>query len=74
MMYTSEKNTFATLLYDIDQVVFNWSQVAGVKLDQEMSYGIPLAACLIYITPPLVMYLFLQKKFIQSIDRVGIVG
>lgn len=74
MMYTSEKNTFATLLYDIDQVVFNWSQVAGVKLDQEISYGIPLAACLIYITPPLVMYLFLQKKFIQSIDRVGIVG
>ncbi len=32
------------------------------------------AACLMFIAPVLVMYLFLQKKFIQSIDRVGIVG
>ena len=32
------------------------------------------AACLIFIAPVLIMYLFLQKKFIQSIDRVGIVG
>lgn len=35
----------------------------------------PLAAgCLLFILPVLVMYLFMQKKFIQSIDRVGIVG
>lgn len=32
------------------------------------------AACLMFIGPVLIMYLFLQKKFIQSIDRVGIVG
>lgn len=32
------------------------------------------AACLMFIAPVLTMYLFLQKKFIQSIDRVGIVG
>ena len=32
------------------------------------------AACLMFIAPVLIMYLFLQKKFIQSIDRVGIVG
>lgn len=32
------------------------------------------AACLIFMAPVLIMYLFLQKKFIQSIDRVGIVG
>ena len=32
------------------------------------------AACLLFIAPVLIMYLFLQKKFIQSIDRVGIVG
>ena len=32
------------------------------------------ASCLMFIAPVLIMYLFLQKKFIQSIDRVGIVG
>lgn len=32
------------------------------------------AACLLFIAPVLILYLFLQKKFIQSIDRVGIVG
>ncbi len=32
------------------------------------------AACLMFITPVLIMFLFLQKKFIQSIDKVGIVG
>jgi len=74
MMYTSQENTLATLLYDIDQVVFNWSQSTGIRLDTELSYGISLAACLIFIAPPLVMYMFLQKKFIQSVDRVGIVG
>lgn len=32
------------------------------------------AACLLFILPVLIMYLFMQKKFIQSVDRVGIVG
>ncbi|MBQ4131456.1 MAG: carbohydrate ABC transporter permease [Clostridia bacterium] len=32
------------------------------------------ASCLLFMAPILIMYLFLQKKFIQSIDRVGIVG
>lgn len=36
--------------------------------------AILMAGCLIFITPPLVMYLFLQRKFIESIDRVGITG
>lgn len=36
--------------------------------------GPTAAACLLFILPMLIMFLFLQKKFIQSIDRVGIVG
>ncbi len=32
------------------------------------------AACLLFIAPVLIMFILLQKKFIQSIDRVGIVG
>lgn len=32
------------------------------------------AASLLFIFPMLIMYLFLQKKFVKSIDRVGITG
>lgn len=33
-----------------------------------------MAGCLMFITPVLIMYLFLQKKFITSIATTGIVG
>ena len=33
-----------------------------------------MAACLLYMSPLLIMYIFLQRKFIASVDRVGIVG
>lgn len=32
------------------------------------------AACLLFIIIPLILYLFLQRKFVKSIDRVGITG
>ncbi len=38
------------------------------------SRGIRMAGCLIFALPVLIMYMLLQKKFIASIDRVGIVG
>ncbi len=34
----------------------------------------PMAACLIFLLPVLIMYLVLQKKFITSIAATGIVG
>ena len=36
--------------------------------------GGEMAACLLFVLPMLIMYMFLQRKFVQSIDRVGIVG
>lgn len=53
--------------------------LSGIRSQQGMArdaFAAPpvSAACLIFIAPVLIMYLFLQKKFIQSIDRVGIVG
>ena len=36
--------------------------------------GILMSACLLFIIPVLLMYTILQRRFIQSIDRVGIVG
>lgn len=36
--------------------------------------GARSAACLVFIVPLLIVYMFLQRKFVQSIDRVGITG
>ena len=47
-------------------------QVAGdTALD---SRGILAAAGLMTIVVPLVLYLFLQRYFVESIERTGIVG
>lgn len=39
-----------------------------------LSSGTRMAAALIFVLPLLVVYLILQKQFIKSIDKVGIVG
>ncbi len=52
------------------------SGVEGVRYGQytRSTIGIVMAACLLVILPMLIMYCILQKQFIKSIDRVGIVG
>ena len=36
--------------------------------------SILMAACFIFILPPLIFYMIMQRRFIESIDRVGITG
>lgn len=47
-----------------------------LKTNKTSVYAIlsQMAACLLFVTPMLVFYMIVQRKFIQSIDRVGIVG
>ena len=33
-----------------------------------------MASCILFLLPPLILYMILQKRFIESIDRVGITG
>ena len=47
---------------------------SAIGLGMYIDRGLTMAACLIFILPVLIMYTILQRKFIQSIDRVGIVG
>ena len=41
---------------------------------QPIANTIVFASCLVFIAIPLVLYLILQRKFVKSIDRVGITG
>ena len=45
-----------------------------ISADSSTYYGAPLAACLMFIAPPTLLYVILQRHFIESVDRVGIVG
>ncbi len=46
----------------------------GSGYSELMAGPVISSGCLLFIAPMLIMFLVLQKKFIQSIDRVGIVG
>ena len=45
---------------------------AGFYPNNTETQSILMAACFLFILPPLIFYMFMQRKFIESIDRVGI--
>lgn len=69
VMYTSEDYPLAVALAQIETVVKN-----SISSNVNLIYSIAMAACIIFIIPLLLVYMVLQKKFIQSIDRIGITG
>ena len=70
VMYFNDRNTMAVRLYNARMYI----TTLGIDSEKAISTGIIKASCLLFVLPMLVMYMILQKKFIQSIDRVGIVG
>ena len=69
--------------YDLSALYFNDNYPLSVRLSVVTSElatgatndrGLTMAASLLFVLPVLIMYIILQRKFIQSIDRVGIVG
>lgn len=70
VMYFSNNNTLSVRLANLRMFL----QTAGIDAEMAVTTGVIKAGCLLFILPMLIMYLILQRKFIQSIDRVGIVG
>lgn len=50
------------------------TSLSNLRISPNAQIPYVCAACLLFILPMLIMFVILQKKFIQSIDRVGIVG
>lgn len=67
LMYFQSNHTMAV---EISNFMSKITTVGGVHLDTDA----PMAACLIFLLPMLIMYMLLQKKFITSIASTGIVG
>ncbi len=68
IMYFSQDFPLAVALNSIV------STLGQLGYSYEKALGPTMASCLLFIAPVLVMYAILQKQFIASIDRVGIVG
>ena len=69
-MYFANSEMLAVNLSKIYDVINNY----GAHPNSAGAAGPVMAACLLVILPVLIMYCILQKQFIKSIDRVGIVG
>lgn len=67
-----EKFTLAVSLAEIKNMLERYKILWNAN--SPSTAAIIMAACVLYILPTLIMYLCLQKKFVKSIDRVGITG
>lgn len=69
-MYLSKDYPLAVKIHDIFTIFYG----AGYDKYDAITINASMAACLLFLLPPLIMYLLLQKKFIKSIAQSGIVG
>lgn len=69
MMYMNEKMPLAVSIANFPDM-FNTLGLSSTGRGN----AILMAACLMFVFPLLVFYLVLQRKFVKSIDRIGITG
>ncbi len=69
-MYFTQEKSLSVALNQITDLLLN----IGISPQANIVIGITMAGCVLTVLPMLIVYLVLQKYFIQSIDRVGIVG
>lgn len=57
----------------LDRIYMTLSSM-GYYSTRPETKAIYMAACVLFVIPPLILYMILQRQFIESIDRVGITG
>lgn len=74
-MYLKSRESF-TLAMSLSTIIqtLGDSRVSGWNAASPGSGAIVMAGCTLFVIPMLIMYIVLQRKFVKSIDRVGITG
>jgi multiple sugar transport system permease protein len=49
------------------------NEVTGGQAGEFFNEPLIMAACLLVVIPPLILYLFFQRHFVESIERTGLV-
>ena len=72
----SNVNTTGTLMLQLDLFEGNYAyaSIGAVNSPYKFSMAKKAAATILAIAPVLIIYFFVQRKFMQSIDSVGITG
>ena len=72
-MYLTKKLPLACSLAAVEPYIgAKWGLYGGAGTPQQAS--VMMASCLLFIGPMVIFYTFIQRGFIESIDRVGITG
>jgi len=73
---TSQSNDITTVLLQLQQFEQNYEAMYPVveNSPNKINEGIKMAGTVISMLPLLVVYFFLQKYFVESVDRSGITG
>jgi len=71
-MYMTNNQPLAVALANLPSLLASLGMSTGIM--NTVSGSVIMACCLMFITPVLIMYVILQRKFVKSIDRVGITG
>ena len=69
-MYMPGNRTLAVSIFDYPSILTSQGYYTNVPETK----GYMLAGCVLFVMPMLILYLILQRGFIESIDRVGITG
>ena len=71
LCFSANNRPLSVMLSNIEMPL----QIDGMRIPGDaMAPPIVFAGCLLFIVLPLSLYLILQRKFVKSIDRVGITG
>ncbi|MBR7133747.1 MAG: carbohydrate ABC transporter permease [Clostridia bacterium] len=71
-MYLSDNFPLAVMLNNFEFAMNNHSYYFVPRQPESMAFV--MAACVLFVTPMLIVYMILQRWFIESIDRIGITG
>lgn len=71
-MYLTENYPLAYMLNNLETAIQNKGYYLVPTQPESMAFA--MAACVLFVTPMLIVYIILQRWFIESIDRIGITG
>ncbi len=71
-MYLNDKYPLAMSLNLLPTTLTTMGYYLNPETPETLAFQ--MAGCVLFVTPMLIIYMILQRKFIESIDRVGITG
>ncbi len=71
-MYINNDYPLAVMLNLMTSRLATWGYLISPQNPETMAFL--MAACVLFVVPMLIVYMILQRWFIESIDRVGITG